>query len=610
MSGTTYVYNMRDLKFILKEWLDMGKILSLPPYAEYYDTDDIDFIVDNTFKVCRDKVAVVNDDADKIGVKFEEGKVVSPESFREAFRAVNEAGLGAGNADREAEAHLPYTIVQSNYEMLCAASLAFTGYWGLTTGAISVIQNYASEGLKEKFLPNMCAGEWGGTMNLTESGAGSDVGANVTKAFPTDEPGIYRIKGNKIFITGGDHDLCSNFIHLVLARIEGALPGTAGLSLFIVPKIWVNDDGSLGEPNDVVTTGLEEKMGLHGQPTCSLSYGENDGCRGYLIGDPPDENGKASGIRQMFLMMNEERLMIGIQGLAVTGAAYLHSLAYAKERVQGRKFTDPKGERVRIIEHEDVRRMLMTQKACSEAIRALVLKSCYYFDLSHDSEDAEEKAFADGMFQISNPMCKAYSTDMAWLLIADAIQIFGGYGFTSEYPVEQLARDCKVLSIWEGTNYIQAQDLVGRKFTMQKGQVLKNWLDDIGGFIESRKGVEGYDLEFGILSEAFVDLNAILQQIGAYNEGGKREMTPLFATRILHAAAMLYCGRLIVDQALLAGEKLVELGEDHFDAAYYKGKIASARFYVLNIVPQVGAIRRVIALGDASAVDIAEESFA
>jgi alkylation response protein AidB-like acyl-CoA dehydrogenase len=609
MSVTTYQYNLRDLKFVLNEWLDTGKLLSLPPYKEYYDAEDIDFIVDNTYKVCREKVAVVNDDADRIGVRFEDGKVISPESFRDAFKAVNEAGLGAGNADREVEAHLPYTIVQSNYEMLCAACLAFTGYWGLTTGAISVIQNYGSDYLKEKFLPPLCSGEWGGTMNLTESGAGSDVGANVTKAFPTDEPGIYKIKGNKIFITGGDHDLCSNFIHLVLARTEGALPGTAGLSLFLVPKIWVNDDGSLGEPNDVVTTGIEEKMGLHGQPTCSLSYGENDKCRGYIIGDPPDENGKGSGIKQMFLMMNEERLMIGIQGLSVTGVAYRHALDYAKERVQGRRFTDPKGERVRIIEHEDVRRMLMEQKACEEAIRALVLKSCYYFDLSHDSEDPEEKAFAEGMFQISNPLCKAYSTDMAWVLTAEAIQVFGGYGFTAEYPVEQLARDCKVLSIWEGTNYIQALDLVGRKFTMQKGEVLKRWLDDIKGFIDERKDAETFGAEYETLDSAFDDFGVILKQLGGYNADGKPGMTPFYATRVLHAASMLYCGRLILDQALLANQKLDELGENHFDAAYYRGKTASARFYIQSIVPQVGALRRIIEIGDASAIEIAEESF-
>jgi alkylation response protein AidB-like acyl-CoA dehydrogenase len=608
MSGTAFVYDLRELKFVLKEWLDSEKVLSLPPYREIYDVDDIDFIVDNTYRICREKIAVVNSESDKVGGRLEDGKVILPESYREAFKIVNETGLGAGNADREIEGHLPYLLVQTNYEMLCASALALTCLWGLTTGAISVIQNYADEDIKEKFLPNMCSGEWGGTMNLTESGAGSDVGANATKAFPTDDPRIYKIKGNKIFITGADHEFCSNIIHLVLARTENALPGTAGLSLFVVPKIWVNEDGSLGEPNDVITTGVEEKMGLHGAATCSLSYGENDACYGYIVGAPPDENGRGSGIRQMFLMMNEERLMIGIQGVSLASAAYQYALAYAKERVQGRKFTDPKGERVRIIEHEDVRRMLMMQKACTEACRAMIMKTCYYLDLSHDSEDPDEKAFAEGMFQFSNPLCKAYSTDMVWPLVAEAIQVFGGYGYTAEYPVEQIARDCKILSIWEGTNYIQAQDFVGRKLTMHDGALLEQWLKDISGFIDANKSAAGYDKEFDVLSKTLDDFKAIWLQIGKYKEDGRGEMTPLYATRILHAASMLYCGRLIVDQALLAQRKLEELGEDHFDASFYKGKIASARFYVLNVVPQVGALRHIIELGDSSAIDIGEES--
>jgi alkylation response protein AidB-like acyl-CoA dehydrogenase len=608
MSGATFSYNLRELKFVLKEWLDSEKVLSLPPYKEFYDQDDIDFIVDNTYKICREKIAVVNAESDKFGVRLENGKVVLPESYREAFKVINESGLGAGNADREVEGHLPYLLVQTNYEMLCASALAFTCLWGLTTGAISVIQNYADKDVKEKFLPNMCSGEWGGTMNLTESGAGSDVGANAAKAFPTDDPRIYKIKGNKIFITGGDHEFCSNIIHLVLARTEGALPGTAGLSLFIVPKIWVNEDGSLGEPNDVITTGVEEKMGQHGSATCSLSYGENDGCRGYIVGAPPDEKGKGSGIKQMFLMMNEERLMIGIQGVSLASAAYQYSLEYAKERVQGRKFTDPKGERVRIIEHEDIRRMLMTQKSCIEASRALIMKTCYYLDLSHDSEDPEEKAYAERMFQISNPMCKAYSTDMVWPLVAEAIQIFGGYGYTAEYPVEQIARDSKVLSIWEGTNYIQAQDLVGRKLIMLDGALREQWLADISGFIDANKDAKGYEKEFDRLVRTLEDFKAIWAQIGKYAGEGKPEMTPLYATRILHSAAMLYCGRLLMDQALLAQQKLEELGDDHFDAPFYKGKIASARFYVLNVVPQVNALRQVVESGDSSAIDISEES--
>lgn len=607
MAATNFLFDTRDLKFVLKEWLDMDKLLGTPAYRDYYSTEDIDSFVEVAFKIARDVIAPVNEDADKIGVRFIDGKVVTPDSFKTAYQTVMDAGLGPQVADREAEGRVPWCISASLLEMFIGAAAAIPTFWGLTQGAAGVIQKHGSELVKEKFLPKMCSGEWAGCMNLTEAGAGSEVGAALTKAFPTDRPGIYKIKGNKMFITAGDHDLCDNFIHLVLARIEGAREGTAGLSLFVVPKYWVDDDGNMGEFNDVVTVGIEEKMGLHGSPTCSLSFGENDNCYGYLLGNPPGEDGKGEGMAQMFLMMNEERLGTGMLGLGVASQAYYNAREYAKERYQGTKLTDPKGPRVRIIEHEDVRRMLMKQKACVEAIRAMIIKTFYYFDIAHDSEDPAEREFADGIFQMNNPLCKAYATDMAWILIGDAIQTYGGYGYIEEYPVAQLARDSKIFSIWEGTNYIQSLDLVGRKFTLKKGQLLMNWLGDISKFIEENKNVDGFEEEFKILQDAYADFGAILGQLRKYLTEGKIPMMPLFSTRILHATSMLYAGSLILDQALLADRKLKELGEDHFDASFYKGKVASARFYIKNIVPEVGLIRKLYEIGDTSAIDIAEE---
>ncbi|SDF65090.1 acyl-CoA dehydrogenase [Sporomusa acidovorans] len=605
MAGTKFLYDKREIKFVLNEWLDMDKLFSFPEYQDCVGI--IDPIIDNTYNICRDEIALINDDSDKIGVHFKDGKVITPDSFKKAYQVINDAGLGAVNADREAEGRLPLTLIQANYEMLSHACLAFTGFWGLTSGAVSVIQQFGSEFLKQKFLPNMLNGKWGGTMNLTEPNAGTDVGANVTKAFPTDEPGVYKIKGQKLFITAADHDLCENFIHLVLARTEIARPGTAGLSLFIVPKYWVNDDGTLGEFNDVITTGIEEKMGQHGSPTCALSYGENDNCRGYIIGNPPDESGKGEGIAQMFVMMNEERLNTGTQSLAAASEAYLLAREYAKVRVQGKKFTDPKGPNVRIIEHEDVRRMLMLQKSYVEAIRALIFKSCYYLDLAHSSKDPDEREFADGMFQISNPMCKAYASDLSWPLIGEAIQVHGGYGYISEYQVEQLARDSKINSIWEGTDFIQSLDLVGRKFGLNKGKVFKTWIEDIGNFIEANKDNAGFEQEIKILQAAFEDYNAIIEQLRQYMKDGKTQMMPLFSTRILHASSMLYCARLILDQGVLASKKLAEVSEGNTDAKFYKGKIASARFYVKNVLPEVAVIRKVVEIGDTSAIDIDEE---
>ena len=609
MSGDTFLYDRRDLQFVLKEWLDSDKLFSLPAYRDCYSKDDIDSILDTAYKICRNEIAPVNDDGDKIGVRFVDGKVITPESFKRAFKVINEAGMGASQADREGEGRIPCTLVQANFEMFCVASTAFTSYWGLSAGAISVIQQYGTEFLKRKFLPKMLSGQWGGTMNLTEPGAGSDVGASVTRAFPTEEEGVYRIRGSKIFITTGDHDLSENIIHLVLARIEGARDGVAGLSLFIVPKYWVDDDGAVGEPNDVVTMGIEHKMGLHGSPTCSLAYGESDGCRGYLIGEPRDEKGYACGMQQMFLMMNEERLNVGVQGLAACAKAYNLSLDYAKTRVQGVGFTDPAGPKVRIIEHEDVRRMLMLQKAYTEAIRALIFKTTYYLDISRDAGDGAEREFAEEMFQVSNPMCKAFATDIAWPMVAEAIQIFGGYGFISEYRVEQIARDCKICSIWEGTNYIQALDLVRRKFAMKKGGVIRRWLKEISDFIEENKGTNGFEREFELLQKSYSDFLCIMERFDEYARSGQNRMIPLYCTRILHASSTLYCGRLILDQALVARGRLERTDENLSDAKFYKGKIASARFYIGNILQEVGKLLRQIEIGDTSALDIEEECF-
>lgn len=608
MAANNFLFDTRDLKFILQEWLDMDKLLGFDAYKDYYAKEDLDSFIDVAFKISRDVLAPANEDSDHIGVKLVNGNVITPDSFKKAYKTVMDAGMGPHIGDREVEGRLPWCVNAPLMEMMIAGSAAIVTYWGLTTGAAGVIQSHATDELKERFLPKMFSGEWAGTMNLTEAGAGSDVGAATTKAYPTDTPGLYKIKGNKMFITAGDHDLVDNFVHLVLARVEGAREGTAGLSLFIVPKYWVNEDGSIGDFNDAKTVGIEHKLGLKGSATCSLAFGEDNNCLGYLIGDPPDADGKAVGMKQMFQMMNEERLATGVLALGVTSEAYYNALAYSKERVQGTKLMDPKGPKVRIIEHEDVRRMLLLQKSCVEAIRALLVKTFYYIDVAHDSPDPAEREYADQMFQINNPLCKAYASDMAWPLIGDAIQVYGGYGFIEEYPVAQLARDSKIFSIWEGTNFIQSLDLLGRKFRMNKGQAMMNWMKEISDFIDNNKATEGFDKEFKMLADCYADFQAILGQLGTYMGEGKIPMMPLYSTRILHATSMIYCGTLIMDQALLANKKLIELGDDHFDANFYKGKIASARFYVMNVVPQIYTIKKVFEAGDTSAIDIPEDA--
>lgn len=607
MSAGNFIYDIRDNQFILKEWLDMDKLLSLEAYRDYYSKDDLDSFLEVNYKICRDVIAPANVECDEIGVKFIDGVVVTPEAVKKAYQTVMEAGLGPQNADREVEGRMPLVMNAVIGEMQINASPATTTYWGLTMGAGGVIQSYAAPELKERFLPKMFSGEWGGTMCITEAGAGSDVGNASTKAYPTDTPGLYKIKGGKMFITAGDNDIGKNFVHLVLARIDGARPGTAGLSLFIVPKIWVNEDGSLGEGNDVNTVGIEHKLGMKGSATCTLAFGENNNCFGYLIGNPPGEDGKGEGMAQMFQMMNEERLGTGVLALGTASAAYQQSLAYSKERIQSAKLTDMKGPAVRIIEHEDVRRMLMYQKSIIEACRAMILKTYYYIDLSHDSDDPEEREFGNLMFHLSNPLCKAYTSDMAWHTIAEAIQVYGGYGFIEEYPCAQYARDVKIFSIWEGTNYIQALDLCARKFTMKKGKVLMTFLGEVGKFLQANSEAAGFAPEIKMINEAFTAYQGILGSFNGYMTSGKVHMLGLFATRILHATAMLYCSILILDQAILAAKKLAELGDDHYDASFYKGKIASARFYVLNVLPSIFTIQKVFEVGDTSAIDLPED---
>ncbi len=324
----------------------------------------------------------------------------------------------------------------------------------------------ASDKQKKNFLKKLFSGEWTGTMLLTEPAAGSDVGALTTTATPNPD-GTYSITGNKIFISGGEHDLASNIIHPVLARIEGAPAGTAGISLFLVPKIWVNDDGSLGEPNDIVCTGIEEKMGIHGNPTASMALGSKGKCRGILLGEAN------KGMRAMFLMMNDARLMVGNQGLACASAAYLYALNYARTRIQGRhllKMTDKDAPGVPIIQHPDVRRMLMTMKIYVESLRSLSYFIAFCIDGIATSSDPEEKKRLQGIIDFLIPIAKAYTTDRSFDVCSLAVQVYGGYGYIREYPVEQLLRDCRITPIYEGTNGIQAMDLFGRKLGQNGGR--------------------------------------------------------------------------------------------------------------------------------------------
>ncbi|MGE5543357.1 MAG: acyl-CoA dehydrogenase, partial [Bacillota bacterium] len=574
-----YSYNTRDIKFILKEWLPVDEILAYDRYKDYYTKDDFDTIIDQVRKVAAEIIAPTAEEADAIGVRYENGQAYIPPAFHAAYRFMQENGWGSSNVDENAEGALPHVLNGLLLEIEAAACPAFMPYVGAGSGAAAVIQHFGTEEQKQRFLPKMFDGTWSGTMCLTEPTAGSDVGDLLSKAYPTDQPGIYKLKGQKIFITAGDRDDVENIIHLYLARVEGAAPGTKGLSLFIMPKYWVNEDGTL-EDNDVQCAGVEHKLGLKGSATAALVVGENNNCRGWLLGDPPDENGKGQGMAQMFHMMNEARVDTGRLSTAVAANAYWNAVAYGRERIQGRLLTDPKAGRVTINKHEDVKRMYLLNKATTEACRALLAKAYYYEDVRIYDPDPARRDWAQRQLDMITPLCKAYPSDEAWILTAESLQSYGGYGYCEDYPAASATRDCKIWSIWEGTNFIQSLDLIGRKWRQNKGQDFANLLKEVADFIAENKGkIEGFDRELEHLEKALKSYYEIQGAILQYMTQGKVGLMPTYARRILTATAQLYCGYLLLDQAKLALKRMAELGKDHYDYNFYLGKVFSARYY-------------------------------
>lgn len=604
-----YAYNTRDIKFILKEWLPFDEILNFTRYKEYYSFDDVDTIVDQVRKVSEEVIAPTADDGETIGVRWEDGKVYIPPSFHKAHRFLQDQGWGASNFDLEADGLIPFTMFGLLWEIMSGANPALMPYVGNAAAVSHVIQLYANEEIKKKFVPSLLNGTWGGTMCLTEPTAGTDVGDMLSKAYPTDEPGIYKIKGQKIFITCGDRDDVENIIHLYLARIEGAAAGTKGLSLFVMPKYWINEDGSFSD-NDVQCIGVEHKMGLKGQATAALVVGERNNCRGYLVGNPPDENGVGEGIMQMFNMMNEARLDTGRMALAVASNAYWNAKDYGKERTQGRLLTNPKSGRVTINKHEDVKRMYLLNKATTEACRALLARCYYYEDVREFADDKERRKWAQNKLDMLTPLCKAYPSDEVWGLVAESIQSYGGYGYCEDYPVANAARDCKIWSIWEGTNFIQAMDLIGRKWMQGKGALFADTLKEVEDFIATNKGkLEGMEREFEHLEKALGAYRGIQMAVAGYARSGKLGLMAVYARRILTATAQLYCGYLLMDQAIIAKKRMVELGEDHYDYNFYLGKVFSARYYLNNAVPNVWHVAELVNIGDSSVLEAPREIF-
>ncbi len=596
----------RDLRFVLFEQIDLDRLLGYEAFSDFA-ADDFGMIIDEALKVGREVLGPALQDGDREGCQWEDGRVTTPASFKDCWRVLAENGWLATTQSPEFGGQgLPAAVGGLVGEIFSGSNMAMMVYPGLTIGAAHLVEAFGTDEDKALFVERMYTGQWGGTMCLTEPDAGSDVGYLRTKAVPdpdAGDPRVYKIEGTKQFISAGEHDLAENIIHLLLARIEGGPLGTKGISLFIVPKIRVNPDGSLGEPNDVFCTGIEHKMGVHASATCSLSFGENGGCRGILLGEPH------SGMAKMFQMMNEARMGCGIQGLGIAASAYDTARTYAKERIQGPPITNRKADRVPIIQHEDVRRMLMNLKSGTEGMRAMVAYLFYLIDVARHDPDEAERQKATGLVELLTPLVKAYNSDFGYQLCREAIQVLGGVGYCNEFPAEQYARDIKIVSIWEGTTYIQSLDLVGRKLAMEGGMVFQGWLQEIMAETSQFKEDADFGADYKLLFKAAQAVGDFAMHYMTYLQQNKLPMVGLTATRFLECMSEVLIARLLLGQGRIARDKLAGVDGSSADGIFYQGKVASTHYFCRNLLPAVFARHMMLQQEDTSALDIPEAAF-
>jgi hypothetical protein len=611
------IADRRDVDFVLYEQLEAEKLCGYARYREF-NRKTFDLVVDEARSLAIKEILPTLAPGDREGLAFADGRVRVPECFHRPYKLYREGEWTAVTADPAVGGQgLPHLIAQAVGDYHLGANYAFTLFGWSGFGAGEMIEIFGTPEQREMFLKPMYSGRWGGTMVLTEPNAGSDVGALTTTGRRLED-GTYAISGAKIFITGGEHDLTENIIHPVLARIEEAPAGTKGISLFIVPKIWVNADGSLGGPNDVACTGIEEKMGIHASPTCSLAFGGKGQCRGLLLGE------EHKGMKVMFHMMNSARLLVGAIGFTSASAAYLYALDYARQRRQGRdleKSFDPEAPQVPIIRHPDVRRMLLWMKAHVEGMRSLIYYAARLLDHIRCESDPLQRDYWQGMMDLLTPVIKAYCSDKGFEVCSQAVQVYGGYGYTREYPVEQLLRDVRIAAIYEGTNGIQAMDLLGRKLGAKGGAVFMNLLQEIQRVIARARGLE----PLAGLAESLAQAVERLGQTALYL--GQTAMSPKLRTAFAHATPFQeVMGDVVMAWMLLwrasvavpqlerlvgpaAGEERGSKIEGHKQAAFYEGQVQAARYFINSLLPVTMGKMTAILAADSAVVDIPEAAF-
>jgi alkylation response protein AidB-like acyl-CoA dehydrogenase len=573
------IADRRDQEFVLHEMLNVSDLSSHERFQDF-NKKTMDMVLTEARNLAVKELLPISKEGDETGCTLENGNVTIPPSFHRAYKLFCEGEWVAMCDDPEFGGQgMPRVLSMATGELFTGANCAFLMYPGLTHGAGKLVEEFGTEDQKKKYLENLYTGKWAGTMCLTEPEAGSDVG-NLTTIAKRNEDGTFSITGSKIFISGGDQDLTENIIHPVLARIEGAPAGTKGISLFLVPKYRVNDDGTIGEPNDVICTGLEEKMGIHGNATASLAFGSRGNCIGELLGA---EN---KGMKAMFVMMNEARLGVGLQGFGFASASYVNAVNYAKQRIQGTDLTkifdkDPKP--VAIINHPDVRRQLLHMKAYVDGMRSLMYFTALCFDKVLTSADETDKETWQGLIELLIPVVKGYITDRAFEVCTQGVQVFGGYGFISEYPQEQLLRDCKITSIYEGTNGIQAMDLLGRKLGLKKGKPFMDLLTRMNQTIAAAK-------EIPELADMAVRVETAVNKLG---ETAMHMGMTAMSEKVLDAFAVAHpfldvTGDVVMAwlelwRAVTAQPKIAAAKKK--DAAFYQGQVTTATYFIQWVLP-------------------------